>query len=116
MENPLHKVETAIAHRLNETVHQASDKLYQRIEQLSHETVTRSHLETILADAILQTLSHLARRYWGVFVGGIVGVLLLQAALLKVVLKESQDCVAPLSWRSPSSSVDLSLDRIHQIK
>ena len=116
MDNPLHHVETAIAKRVNETVHQASEKLYQRIEQLSHETVTRSHLEAILADAILQTLSHLARRYWGVLAGGIVGILVFQAALLKVILHESQDCVAPLSWRSPASLAESPSDRIHQIK
>jgi hypothetical protein len=99
MENPLHKVETAIAQRVNETVHQASEKLYQRVEQLTHQGITRSHLETILADAILQTLSHLARRYWYVLGGGIVGLLVLQALLLKVVLQESQDCVKPISPR-----------------
>lgn len=101
MENPLHKVEAAIANRVNETVHQASEKLYQRVEQLTHQSITRSHLETILADAILQTLSHLARRYWYVLGGGILGLLVLQALLLKVVLQESQDCVERISGQSP---------------
>ena len=97
MENPLHKVEAAIAKQVGETVHQASEKLYQRVEQLAHQGLTRHHLEAILADAILQTLSHLVRRYWYVLCSGILGLLVVQALLLKVVLQESKDCVEPIS-------------------
>ena len=99
MENPLHKIETAIAKQVGETVHQASEKLYQRVEQLAHQGLTRTHLEAILADAILQTLSNLVRKYWYLLGAGILGLLVLQAFLLKIVLQESQDCVEPISMQ-----------------
>ncbi|MFN9174749.1 MAG: hypothetical protein ACK58N_09615 [Synechocystis sp.] len=82
MENPLHKVEAAIAKQVGETVHQASEKLYQRVEQLAHQGLTRTHLEAILADAILQTLSHLVRKYWYVLGAGILGLLVVSQVVI----------------------------------
>jgi hypothetical protein len=106
MENPLQKVEAAINHQVNETVRQTSDKFYGQLEKIVHKELTSDHLERIIADAVAQTLRKLAWQYWYLLMGAACGLLVIQALLLRVVLKDTNSCVesAPRS-ASPSLNV-----------
>ncbi len=97
MENPLHKVETAIGQQVNEAVRQTTDKFYGQLEKIVHKELTSDHLERMIADAVAQTLRKLAWQYWYLLVLGACGLLVVQALLLRVVLKDSHSCVEPIS-------------------
>ncbi|MBD2654082.1 hypothetical protein H6G45_11425 [Synechocystis sp. FACHB-383] len=93
MENPLHKVETAISNQVNETVRQTTDKFYGQLEKIVHKELTSDHLERIIADAVAQTLRKLAWQYWYLLIGAACGLLVIQALLLRMVLKDTNSCV-----------------------
>lgn len=97
MENPLHKVETAIGQQVSETVRQTTDKFYGQLEKIVHKELTSDHLERIIADAVAQTLRKLAWQYWYLLLLGACGLLVIQALLLRVVLKDAHSCVEPIS-------------------
>ncbi len=93
MENPLQKVEAVINHQVNETVRQTSDKFYGQLEKIVHKELTSDHLERIIADAVAQTLRKLAWQYWYLLIGAACGLLVMQALLLRMVLKDTNSCV-----------------------
>ncbi|QUS60115.1 hypothetical protein IQE94_15420 [Synechocystis sp. PCC 7339] len=93
MENPLQKVEAAINHQVSETVRQTSDKFYGQLEKIVHKELTSDHLERIIADAVAQTLRKLVWQYWYLLLAAVCGLLVIQALLLRMVLKDTNSCV-----------------------
>ncbi|MBE9176331.1 hypothetical protein IQ225_15260 [Synechocystis salina LEGE 06155] len=93
MENPLQKVEAAISNQVNETVRQTTDKFYGQLEKIVHKELTSDHLERMIADAVAQTLRKLAWQYWYLLLVAACGLLVIQALLLRMVLKDTNSCV-----------------------
>jgi hypothetical protein len=89
MKNPLEKMESAVSHQVSAVTQQANHQIHNKVQAILYQEMTNEKMETVLTEVTEKILFSLGKRYGHWIVLGILGLLLTQVILLKVLLKET---------------------------
>ena len=89
MKNPLEKMESAVSHQVSAVTQQANHQIHNKVQAILYQEMTNEKMETALTEVTEKILFSLGKRYGHWIVLGILGLLLTQVILLKVLLKET---------------------------